>query len=151
MKTGARLFGHPLHPALVHFPLALWSVTWAWDLLGVWTGSDVWWQTGFWCLVAGTVMAAPAAITGLMELVTLEDGHPAADVAMRHMLIMGCAFAVYVGALVVRGGPLMPEGWRLYCALSLSTVGLVLLAAGGWYGGRMVYQYGVGRAKPPAL
>jgi len=29
-------------------------------------------------------------------------------------------------------------------------VGLALLAAGGWYGGRMVYQYGVGRAQPPA-
>lgn len=150
MRTGARFAGHPLHPALVHFPIALWSVTWAWDVLGAWTGSVIWWQTGFWCLAAGTVMAVPAAITGLMELGTLKDGHPATNIAIRHMLIMGCAFAVYACALVVRGGPLMPEGWRFYGALSLSTVGLALLAAGGWYGGRMVYQYGIGRAEPPA-
>jgi uncharacterized membrane protein len=52
---------------------------------------------------------------------------------------------VYVGALIVRAGPQVPEGWRLYAALSLSTVGLALLAAGGWYGGRLVYHYGVGR------
>ena len=94
-------------------------------------------------------MAVPAAITGLMEFATLQDANPAADIAVRHMLIMGCAVVVYVGALVVRGGPLTPEGWRLYTALSLSTVGLALLAAGGWYGGRMVYQYGVGGAEPP--
>lgn len=142
---GARIAGHPIHPALVHFPVALWSVTWAWDALGAYTGSEVWWQTGFWCLVAGTIMAVPAAIAGVMEFVALEKAHPAEGIAMRHMLLMGTAFAVYVAALAVRGGPLVPEGWRLYAALSLSTAGLGLLAVGGWYGGRMVYQYGVGR------
>ena len=147
---GARFAGHPVHPVLVHFPIALWSVSWAWDLLGAWTGSEVWWQTGFWCLVAGTIMAVPAAIAGVMELVAFEKPHPAEDIAMRHMLLMGTAFAVYLVVLVVRGGPQIPEGWRLYTVLSLSTVGLALLAVGGWYGGRMVYQYGVGRTAPPA-
>jgi uncharacterized membrane protein len=142
---GARIAGHPVHPALVHFPVALWSVTWAWDLLGVCTGSAVWWQTAFWCLAAGTIMALPAAAAGAMELAALEKGHPAESVALRHMLLMGTAFAVYVGELVVRAGPHVPEGWRLYGALTLSSVGLALLAAGGWYGGRLVYQYGVGR------
>jgi uncharacterized membrane protein len=117
----ARFAGHPIHPALVHFPLALWSVTWAWDVLGAWTGSQVWWQTGFWCLVAGTIMALPAAITGLMEL----------------------------AALIVRGGAAAPEDWRVYAVLALSTGGLGLLALGGWYGGRMVYEHGVGRTAPP--
>jgi uncharacterized membrane protein len=142
---GARIAGHPLHPALVHFPVALWSVTWVWDALGAYTGAAAWWQTGFWCLMAGTVMAAPAVITGVMELVALEKAHPAESIAVRHMLLMGTAFALYVAELVIRGGPLAPEGWRLYAAVSLSTAGLALLAVGGWYGGRMVYQYGVGR------
>ena len=145
---GARIAGHPIHPALVHFPLALWSTTWAWDVLGAWTGSQLWWQTGFWCLVAGTVMAVPAAISGVMELTALENGHPAEDIAMRHMLLMSSAFAVYLAALLVRDGPAVPEGWRAYAALALSTGGLALLVLGGWYGGRMVYEYGVGRRAP---
>jgi uncharacterized membrane protein len=142
---GARIAGHPIHPALVHFPVALWSVTWAWDVLGACTGSALWWQTGFWCLVAGTIMAVPAAIAGVMELAALEKAHPAEGAAMRHMLLMGTAFCVFVGELIVRGGAHVPEGWRLYAALSMSSIGLALLAAGGWYGGRLVYQYGVGR------
>jgi uncharacterized membrane protein len=146
---GARFAGHPIHPALVHFPLALWSTTWAWDVLGAWTGAQVWWQTGFWCLVAGTVMALPAAITGVMELTALEKGHPAEEIAMRHMLLMSSAFAAYLAALLVRGGPSVPEGLRVYAALALSTGGLGLLALGGWYGGRMVYEHGVGRSAPP--
>ena len=146
---GARFAGHPIHPALVHFPLALWSTTWAWDVLGAWTGSQVWWQTGFWCLVAGTIMAVPAVITGVIELAALEKGHPAEDMAMRHMLLMSSAFAAYLAALLVRGGPVPDEGWRLYAALVCSTAGLGLLAVGGWYGGRMVYEHGVGRSARP--
>jgi uncharacterized membrane protein len=147
MKSSARLAGHPLHPIFVHFPVALWSITWAWDVLGAWTGSGLWWQIGFWCLVAGTVIAVPAAVTGVMELMALGATHPAMDIATRHMLIMGGAFTVNVAALVVRAGPLMPEGWRLYAVLALSSAGLVLLAIGGWYGGRLVYEFGVGRSK----
>lgn len=141
----ASIAGHPVHPALVHFPVALWSVTLAWDLLGLWTGAGVWWQTGFWCLVAGTIMAVPAAIAGAMDFAALEERHPAEGAALRHMLLMGSAFTAYVGAVIVRAGPQVPEGWRVYAALSLSTAGLALLAAGGWYGGRLVYHYGVGR------
>jgi uncharacterized membrane protein len=101
--------------------------------------------------VAGIVMALPAAVTGLMELLALQERHPAMGTATRHMLIMGCAFAVYLGALLVRGGPLAPEGWRLPAAVGLSTLGLALLAVGGWFGGRLVYWYGLGRASPPDL
>jgi len=141
----ARIAGHPIHPALVHFPVALWSVSWAWDLLGLCTGSALWWQTGFWCLAAGTIMAVPAAIAGAMDFAALEPAHPAESTALRHMLLMGTAFTIYLGAVLVRAGPQVPEGWRFYAALSLSTGGLALLAAGGWYGGRLVYHYGVGR------
>lgn len=27
MKRGLRMFGHPLHVMLIHFPIALWSVS----------------------------------------------------------------------------------------------------------------------------
>jgi uncharacterized membrane protein len=94
-------------------------------------------------------MALPAAITGFVELTALEKGHPAEDIAMRHMLLMSSAFAAYLAALLVRGGPSVPEGLRVYSALALSTGGLGLLALGGWYGGRMVYEHGVGRSAPP--
>src|SRR5207247_10754953 len=78
MARGARFAGHPLHPAVVHFPVALWSVSLVWDALAAWTGAATWWHAGFWCLVAGLVMALPAAATGLMEFITIEDAHHAA-------------------------------------------------------------------------
>ena len=145
---GARFAGQPVHPALVHFPLALWATSSVWDALGACTGSLVWWQTGFWCLVAGSIMAVPAAVTGLTDLAALERT-PAEDTAMRHMLAMGGAFAAYVIALMVRAGTAPPPGWRLYAALALSCTGLVLLALGSWYGRRMVYEYGAGSSPRP--
>lgn len=135
---------------MVHFPVALWSVSLAWDALGVWTGAAAWWHAGFWCLAAGLAMALPAAATGFMELVAIGDSHPAAATATRHMLVMMCAACVYAVALVIRGGPAAPEGWRLGASLALSACGFVLLAVGGWLGGTMVYRHGVGRADSPS-
>jgi len=146
MARGARFAGHPLHPAVVHFPVALWSVSLVWDALAAWTGAATWWHAGFWCLAAGLVMALPAAATGLMEFITIEDAHPAAATATQHMLVMLCAVCVYAVALVIRAGPAALEGWRLIAVLLLSASGLVLLAVGGWLGGKMVYTYGVGRS-----
>ncbi len=149
MARGARFAGHPLHPAVVHFPVALWSISLVWDALAAWTGAATWWHAGFWCLAAGLVMALPAAATGFMEFITIEDAHPAAATATQHMLVMLCAVCVYAVALVIRAGPAAPEGWRLVAVLLLSASGLVLLAVGGWLGGKMVYRYGVGRSDSP--
>jgi uncharacterized membrane protein len=51
VKIAARIAGHPLHPALVHFPIALWSATWVWDVLGASTrlaggrrATGAWWR-----------------------------------------------------------------------------------------------------------
>jgi len=65
----ARFAGHPLHPALVHFPIALWMAAVLWDLVGWWQSSDpLWWQMSYWCLALGLAAALPAIATGLRVL-----------------------------------------------------------------------------------
>ena len=51
---------HPLHPLFAHFPVALWTTSIAWDVLGLYTGSTQWWSLGYGCLAAGLVVALPA-------------------------------------------------------------------------------------------
>lgn len=55
---------HPLHPALAHFPLAFWLGSFAADLIGLRTGSAVWWTVSHHALAAGAIMGAVTVLAG---------------------------------------------------------------------------------------
>jgi uncharacterized membrane protein len=140
----AQLSGHPIHPLLVHFPVALWPASLLWDGVGWWEGGVVWSQMSYWCLALGCAMAAFAAIAGFCDYLRLAPQAPALSTATTHMLIMLIATTAFVASLVVRavsGRALPPTP----LALGLSLVGFAFLVAGGWLGGTLVYRYGVGR------
>src|SRR3546814_14287794 len=50
---------HPLHPALVHFPVACWSLATIADVASLWLGQPAWWLAGV-LLVIGTIAALAA-------------------------------------------------------------------------------------------
>ena len=137
-----RFFGHPLHPMLVHFPIAFWSLATLCDGLALLgneqAGAYVWLL-----LVIGLVMAVPAMLAGFIDLVVLA---PAAERdGQRHMMLMGLAWTAYLVALLSRleGAVLVFEPQTL--SIICTTLGLALMAAGGWYGGQLVYTHGAGQ------
>ncbi|MBI5861544.1 MAG: DUF2231 domain-containing protein [Rhodocyclales bacterium] len=141
MKRVLRLAGHPLHPALVHFPVALWSMTLVWDILWQTQGQALWGQLGYWSLAAGLALALPAMAAGMIDLAAIGDNPAAEKAAMRHMAIMSIAAAVALANLLLRhGNPAQVTPLQL----ALSSLCLVLLVAGAWYGGELVYRHGAG-------
>jgi uncharacterized membrane protein len=139
----ARLAGHPLHPLFVHFPIALWFSATLWDGIGWWRPDPIWWQLSYWCLALGLIVALPAAITGFFEYLGLEPGARVVNVATAHMMIMVCATIAFGAswAMHAAAGDGAPTPW----VLAVDAVGAMLLAAGGWLGGILVYRYQVGR------
>ncbi len=141
----ARVAGHPLHPALVHFPIGLWLSAVLWDLLGWWQASDpLWWQLSYWCLALGLAAALPTVVTGLFEFFALSPGEPAIDTATSHMMAMVGATFIFGASWVLRakaGAAMAPTAW----ALGLAFAGAAVLVVGGWLGGTLVYRHGIGR------
>jgi uncharacterized membrane protein len=133
---------HPLHPALVHFPVACWSLAVATDFASIWLGESAWqWSGGL--LAVGCAMALPAMLAGMMELVRVPEGTAMRD-AWIHMGAMLCAFMFFVTRLLLRLDdfePLAPDT----VSLILDAGGFVALAIGGWFGGRLVYGHGIGQ------
>jgi uncharacterized membrane protein len=144
MSKGIRVFGHPLHAVLSDFPVALLGTSLLWDAAGLWRGEAVWWAISFWAIAAGLCAAALAALVGAVDYASIREGHPALGAATRHMLLMLTAGAPYLASLLVRGGPAPPAGRSLVAALALEFAGVVLLTVGGWYGGHLVFHYGIG-------
>jgi uncharacterized membrane protein len=145
MGKGLRVFGHPLHAVLSDFPLALLGTSLLWDSVAYARGEPAWWAISFWNVVLGLVIAAAAACAGAVDYAAIPQGDPALATANRHMLLMLCAVTPYILSLVLRGGAAAPHGASLVGVFVLEGVGLLLLSAGGWYGGHLVFHHGVGR------
>lgn len=133
---------HPAHPALVHFPVACWSLATATDFASLWLGEPAWqWSGGL--LAVGCAMAVLAMLAGLWELAQVPDG-PALRDTYLHMGIMLTAFALFTVRLLTRLDHLQPLAPDTL-SLVLDALGFIALAIGGWLGGRLVYGHGIGR------
>jgi uncharacterized membrane protein len=138
---------HPLHPALVHFPIACWSLATAADVASLWWGKPAWMLAGV-LLALGTLIALAAMATGLIELLKVGAEHPATRDLNRHMLLMLTAWCLYAASLFLRlQGTTLTQPDSV--DLGLSVVGFVVLGVGGWFGGKLVYAHGVGVSKQP--
>ncbi|HUJ73556.1 MAG TPA: DUF2231 domain-containing protein [bacterium] len=145
--NGLKLLGHPLHPAVVHFPVAGWTAAVATDVLFVSLGDPLWWQISRWLLAVGVLTALGAMTAGFVDLLAMPPGSPTQRRALRHLYLMASAWTVYAIDLLLRfispaprPGPVL--GWAV---LSLSICGFVLLFAGTHVGAQLVYDLGVGQ------
>jgi len=138
------MFGHPLHPALVHFPIALlFSATFA----------DFAWLTGLTndthigaVLMAGGLVAGLAAMAaGMVDFVKLDQA--VVPHAVRHVTAVGLAWLGYAIALYLRKDSLLVAAPLGTATVAISIASALVLAAGGWLGGRLVYSFGAGVAK----
>ncbi len=144
---GLKLFGHPLHPAVVHFPVAGWTAAVVTDVLFVALRDPLWWSLSFWLLVVGTVTALGAMTAGFIDLVALSADSTAQRRALRHLYFMSTAWSIYAVDLLLRflaapGGPTPLLAWA---CLAASILGFAALFAGTHVGAQLVYDLGVGQ------
>lgn len=134
---GLRVGGVPLHPLLVHFPIAAWSVLPFLDATH-YVGFGVDPGVGRAIALFGAGMGLIAMIAGAVDLVTLARPEHR-GMAMRHMTLMASAWAVALLALVVR----KQNGETLtFFVTALDMLTLLLLAIGGHLGGQLVHVHG---------
>ncbi|AXA84348.1 hypothetical protein DCD74_06275 [Lysobacter oculi] len=137
---------HPLHPALVHFPVACWSLGTLADFASLHFGGDAARLCGV-LLLAGTGIALPAAAAGLYEFTRIPAGSPAMRTAWIHMGAMLTAFVLYASSLLLRVNHLHEPQVGAW-PLALDVAGFIALTVGGWQGGRLVYHHGTGTRAP---
>lgn len=135
------MFGHPVHPALVHFPIALLLTATLADL--AWLAgltSDT--HVGAIMMALGLAAALVAMMAGMIDFVRLDQA--VVPHAMRHMAAVGIAWLGYGVALYLRRDSLAASATLATPAIIVSIVSGLFLAFGGWLGGRLVYTFGAG-------
>ncbi len=141
-----RLLGEPVHPPLVHVPLAVMLTLPLWDALGVFQTDPMWWAIAFWTLALGLAVSLLAAAAGFLDYVRIPEGHAALPIATRHLVAMLAGVSVFVVRLVLQGHAGAPENGGMLLAISVA--GALVIAGGGWLGGQLVYRHGIGVDTP---
>ncbi len=144
MKAAANIGGHPIHPMIIPFPIALWVFALIADLMFLWRGNPAWTWVAYYCLGAGCIGAIAAAVFGLIDLLGVKSneafrtGLIHASLNVVALLIFGVDFYLRTGAGHQAVGT--PNGLPLI----LSIIGVLGLVISGWLGGELVFRYGLG-------
>ncbi|MCL7945525.1 DUF2231 domain-containing protein [Marinobacter sp. ATCH36] len=135
------ILGHPIHPMLIHFPVAALLLLIATDIGYVLTGDFFWARAGVWLAGVGVVGGWVSGSVGLLDLIIVEQ--------IRRLITAWCHAVLAVMLLSVAtlnwflrvGEPeLLILPWGLY----LSLLAGLLITVTSLLGGELVYDYAVG-------
>lgn len=145
MQSKCRVGGHPLHPILVSFPVALFTTSFLFDLIYLWQHDALWYRVAFYGMAVGYAGALAAAVPGAIDFfLIVPSRRPVSRAAGTHAVLALSLLIVYAINLGLRLGPPASQGPSLWVAVGLSALGLGVLTATAWFGGELVFRYRIG-------
>ncbi|HET9439371.1 MAG TPA: DUF2231 domain-containing protein [Longimicrobiales bacterium] len=136
MRSKASFRSHPIHPALIPFPLAFLVGAFGFNAAALLLADPAFARTGGWLTVVGIASALVAAVPGLIDYIYTVPPHSTGKRrATKHLAVNLSAVILFALSLLLRGGVQGETSW-LNTLIELAAV--ALLGAGGWMGGVLV-------------
>ena len=140
IHSRAAVAGHPVHPVMIHFPVAALLGVIGTDLGYLYSGDPFWARTGLWLAGVGAFGGWIASVAGAIDLFTVRE--------VRRMITAWChaILAIMMLALASLNWLQRFEAaeaiypWGLYVSL---LTGVLILVTGA-FGGQLVYEHAVG-------
>ncbi len=138
MESRVKLFGHPIHPMLIVFPLGLLSAGLIFDIIYFITGDGHFSITAFWMITTGIIGGLLAAIFGLLDWLSIPSNTRAKSVGLLH----GVGNVVIVVLFIIswlmrfRVQDFLPGTFPFI----LEIIGVLLALFTAWLGGELVYR-----------
>jgi uncharacterized membrane protein/nitrite reductase/ring-hydroxylating ferredoxin subunit len=141
MKSRANIKSHPLHPILIAFPIAFFTGTFAFHIIGWLAGKPELLRTAYYLNLAGIGFALLAAIPGFIDfLYTVPPKSSGKKRAAKHGIINVIMLLCFTIAFFYRRN----EGSNDIMVALLEIIGVSLMVIAGWLGGTLVYRNQIG-------
>lgn len=133
--------GHPVHPPLTDLVIGMFVLASALAVLGRLEVAPSKLGPACWlALAGGLIAAAPTAVSGFADWVTIEWGTARWRTATIHLSAMVTAVSLY-GVAAWLQWPGYRDGSVTTGGLVLALAGFVALTGGGWFGGAIVFVH----------
>ncbi|MFL5764685.1 MAG: DUF2231 domain-containing protein [Bacteroidia bacterium] len=135
-----KIFGHPVHIMLIHFPSALFPMDVVCSLLAIYTGKQSFSEAAGYALIAGSVLGWAAVITGTLDLLMVMKKKPAAlKTALIHgginsTLLMVFSTMAYID--YTKGTKFPPD---LFIVI-IKGILVLLMFFGNYFGGKLILK-----------
>ena len=134
----------PVHPMLVHFPIALLALSVTTDLIAFFSHSASLRNAGWWALVGAAVGAVVTVPAGLFDMRRADLDEEVHVRVHRHMKVGFALLAAILGLTFWRWRTYVRPGLPVTATyLDVALLTLALAAFQGWLGGELVFSDGV--------
>ena len=141
MESRAKLFGHPVHPMLIVFPLGLLATSFIFDIVFLATEARRFTEISFYMIGAGIIGGLIAAVFGLVDFLAIPSQTRAKRIGAFHGITNVVVVGLFALSWALRySDPMVPGALPIV----LSGLGVALALVGGWLGGELVDRLGVG-------
>jgi uncharacterized membrane protein len=141
MESKAKLFGHPIHPMLIPFPLGLFGMAVIFDLLALARDSDNLARAAHFMIAAGIITGLLAALFGAIDWVAIPGGTRAKRIGSVHGLGNVVIVVLFALAwLLRRDAPQNPSN----LVVLIEVIAVLAALVTGWLGGELVDRLGIG-------
>lgn len=134
------IFEH-LHPKLVHFPIAFFVGAWIFLVISQLFKKEQIFKAAIYAYYMAALFSLPSAVSGLLEAEELHLSHPILYAHRNYAIAL--IIVSFVGLLLMWIRRKDVQAQRITFILSC-WVCVLLVAMAGYYGGEMVYEYGIG-------
>jgi uncharacterized membrane protein len=140
-----KIFSHPLHMMLIHFPTALLPMDVLLSVFAYYNKDSGFLPAAFYCLAGGVALGALAIITGLIDLLLIpKDKKQAMGTALIHGF-MNAIIVILFGIFAYRAWQLYPQmNMPLLSTLLIKAVLIIVLFVGNYLGGKLILQHHIG-------
>lgn len=139
-----RLFGHPVHPMLVHFPTALFTASFLFDTGGMVLNEPYLFPASLYSILMGLFFGLFAGLFGLIDYIRLADRPEVFRKASWHaglQVLVLMAFGVIAG-LKMQTYPELVEPPLLQ--VIVAGIALAVMLTGNFLGGDLVFTHRIG-------
>lgn len=133
--------GHPIHPTMIHFPVAALLALLATDLAYIYTEDFFWARLGLWLAGIGALGGWLAGLVGLIDLLTVRAIRrliTAWNHALLAVIMLSLASFNWLLRIDDAAAMIVPAG------VYISGLTTLMIIITGIQGGHLVYEHGVG-------